>query len=104
MNDRRYHSYRRAVGLIDEISERRVEPEATAALRQCAEDLLLSREASVETEELGEQAAVAVTRLTAAGAISSDLATVVCRAVYSSGPPSANGLRERANEPFSWLA
>ena len=86
MTAARYKSYRRALAWIDRIEVRVGGPEATRVLRQSAEDLLLSREGSSQSEDPIDTAAIALVQLITANAISRSLADVILAALRESGP------------------
>jgi hypothetical protein len=83
---RRYTSYQRALRGLGALDGRNVGSEAIGILRQTAEDLLLSRKASAETEDLADQAAIALTQLTVRGRVSRPRASELWRAIFESGP------------------
>ena len=80
MNARRYRSYRRALSDVSALDE------SADALREVAEGLLLSRDPSLEIDDLLETAALTLTRLTMSGALSRGSADGVWRALCECGP------------------
>lgn len=95
MTRQRYLSYRLALTTLHVLDVNRVGAEALALLHDAAEGLLLAREASTDTDELAEDAAVALTQMTVRGAISRDLAQDVLEAICGSGPPEVQAAVER---------
>ena len=100
MTTSRYRNYRRALRLIGEIADAQAAPEAIQVLRQCNEDLLLGREATPETEELCDRAAIALTFMTAIGAISRAEATTIWIAMCDAGPQPTEAVSEPAAVPL----
>src|SRR4051812_41048073 len=87
MTRRRYLSYKRVSSAILELDADRVGTDAVELLKRAAEDLLLAREASAETEEVAEEAAVALTQMTIRGSVSRELAGGIWQGICSAGPP-----------------
>jgi hypothetical protein len=88
MTRRRYLSYKRVSSAILELDADRVGTDAVELLKRAAEDLLLAREASAETEEVAEEAAVALTQMTIRGSVSRELAGGIWHGICSAGPPT----------------
>jgi len=96
MTERRYLSYRRALRAINQVDPDRAGRGGIELLRQVAEDLLLSREPSADSDELAEQAAIALTHLTVRGVVTRALADEVWRSICASGPIQDESLTESA--------
>lgn len=99
MTARRFRDYRRAVSTIDLLDEQRIGARPVAVLRDAAESLLLSREAS--QDELGDdldELAGTLTTLTSTGAIDLDTATRLWRLILACGPPPHGKGRDLASE------
>ena len=86
MNTQRYLHYKRALKWIDALDESAIDTETMELLRQTAEDLLLSRARSHETEEMVLQAADILARETPDGDLPRPLADEIVRALRCAGP------------------
>ena len=86
MTNRRYLSYRRALGWIDAIDEELAGPEPIRLLREDAEDLLLSRGAPAEVAELEGQVADTLRRLADLRVITLALAREIEHTLRAAGP------------------
>jgi len=86
MTDARYRNYRRALARIDIIEESSGDREATALLRESAQDLLLSRDTPRDGDDPLEAAALVLTQLLVTGAISRSQANAVMEPLHASGP------------------
>ena len=95
MTRQRYLNYRLALTTLRVLDAHRVGTAPLALLHDAAEGLLLAREASSETDELAEEAAMALTQMAMRGAISRDLAQDVWETICASGPSDVQETVER---------
>jgi histone H3/H4 len=88
MTRERYLSYKGVQNAIRELDADRVGTDAIELLQRAAEDQLLARDGSGETEEIAEEVAVALTQMTLRGSVSRGLAREIWQRVCSAGPPT----------------
>jgi hypothetical protein len=86
MTRRRYLSYKRVSSAIRGLDADHVGTDAIELLQRAAEDQLLARGSSAETEEIAEEAAVALTQMTLRGSVSRALAREIWQGICSAGP------------------
>ena len=88
MTDRRYEHYRRAIGVIEGLDPRRV-GDASRLLRELAQDLLLSRTATADSDQLAEQVRLALDGLLSRHELSGRQARQLWTELYACGPGAA---------------
>jgi hypothetical protein len=96
MTTDRYRSYCQALASIEALKARPAGAEAADLLRESAEDLLLSRDASRDDEDALERAALVLTQLIVIDARTRPLADAIMDALHRSGPQSPVPERELA--------
>ena len=103
MTTARYRNYRRALAWIDMLEPPGDRPDAHEVLRQCAEDLLLTREPCREEDDPVETAAGVLTPLVVSGACSRVLADTIMECLHESGPEPAPAAARRVSLSSSAL-
>ena len=86
MTTGRYRSYRRALAWIDMLDAPADGADPHQVLRQCAEDLLLTREPGRADDDPIETAASVLTPMVVAGSCSRVLADTIMECMHESGP------------------
>ena len=103
MTTARYRNYRRALAWIDMLEAPADKPDAQRVLRQCAEDLLLTREPWRDEDDPIEAAAGLLTPMVVAGECSRVLADTIMECLHESGPEPAPAARRRVSLSASTL-
>jgi hypothetical protein len=93
----RYRNYRRALAWIDMLEPPADRPDAHEVLRQCAEDLLLTREPWSDEDDPIEIAAGVLTPMVVTGECSRVLADTIMESLHGSGPAPAPATGRRVS-------
>lgn len=95
MNSRRYFHYRRALSSIDALEAEPARRRFSCSGR-APQDLLLSREASSEVEELDVQVGATLASMTRLGMVTRSTAEQIRQAVRAAGPEDRADLSQSA--------
>lgn len=85
MTTHRHYHYKHALGLIGRLDPRRI-GSASSLLRDLAQDLLLSREATVESDDLADQVRITLDGMLSRHEIPGWMARELWSSIYSCGP------------------